>query len=77
MLSLRIGYLSCLPVDEPEFTDFGDSKFTCGAGAEYRISAVKLQLNYSFITSLTLMGQHTHSMSLTFRKVRYIEKFIE
>ncbi len=77
LISLRTGYILSAPIDEPEFASFQNSKFTCGGGAGYKISSIKLQLDYSFITSLTLTGHRTHSMSLTFRKTRYMEKIVK
>lgn len=77
MFSFRGGYILSAPVDDPEFADFRNNKFTCGVGAGYKISSVRLELNYSYITSLNIEEFSTHSMSLTFRKIRYIEKYVE
>ncbi len=79
IISLRAGFLTTLPIDQPDFTDFQNSKLTCGAGAECEISSIniKLILNYSLKTSLTIEEYHTHSISLTLRKIRYIEKLVE
>ncbi len=77
LISLRAGHIFSMPVNEPEFSNFQNSKFTCGAGAKYKIFSFELQLNYSYITPLTSVEYNTHALSITFRKTRYIEKFVE
>ena len=77
MFSLRIGYLTTLPVDEPDFSNFRNSRFTFGLGAGYKISTFELLAGYSYKTSLTIEGYHTHAISLTFRKLKFIERIVE
>lgn len=70
LISLRLGYIFSVPVSEHGYSNFLNKKFTFGAGIRYKISVIELISDYSYIRSLTLEEYHTHSISITFSKIK-------